>query len=352
MQPLLETSREHRIRINDEISHGSNPRPAFFLMVALSSLIAAFGLVMNSTAVVIGAMLVAPLMTPILGISLALVRGDSHLLGVALRAEAAGVAVALLGAMLLGLAIPFFESTPEMLSRTQPNLFDLMVAILAGSAGAYALVDEKLSPALPGVAISTAIVPPLANAGLSASLGAYQGAWGSFLLFSMNFLSILLASAVVFAVSGLGGTVRGLTGVAFARRFGLAVIGLVVVSVLMVGELSDLIDVKGRGYMIGVRCADPKQAAKVTKNAFTEGLIIERCGPEDEIVKCMMPLTTTMEEMNEGLDILESVCEGLFNRNAWDKNVHDISDGASMRGCWDVAAQLLIEQSEPDSESA
>jgi diaminobutyrate-2-oxoglutarate transaminase len=112
----------------------------------------------------------------------------------------------------------------------------------------------------------------------------------------------------------------------------------------------DLIDVKGRGFMIGVRCADPEQAAKVTKNAFTKGLIIERCGPKDEVVKCMMPLTTTIEEMDAGLDILESVLDGLFNRDAWDKNVHDISDAASLKGVWDVAAELLITHADQDTE--
>ncbi len=115
---------------------------------------------------------------------------------------------------------------------------------------------------------------------------------------------------------------------------------------------SDLVDVKVRGFMIGVRCADADQAAMVTKNAFTEGLIIERCGPNDEIVKCMMPLTTTMAEIDEGLDILERVFEGLFNRDAWDENVHDISDAASLKGCWDVAAQLLIQQAEQTAATA
>jgi uncharacterized membrane protein len=75
------------------------------------------------------------------------------------------------------------QVTPERLSRTEPNLMDLLVAVLAGVAGTYALIGARLSPALPGVAIATAIVPPLANSGLCLAMGAYQGAWGSFLLF-------------------------------------------------------------------------------------------------------------------------------------------------------------------------
>jgi len=75
---------------------------------------------------------------------------------------------------------------------------------------------------------------------------------------------------------------------------------------------SDLIDVKGRGMMIGVRCADPKKAAAITARAYSHGLIIERAGPEDEVIKCMMPLTTSYAELAEGLDILaQSMAEVL-----------------------------------------
>jgi uncharacterized membrane protein len=97
-----------------------------------------------------------------------------------------------------------------MLSRTRPNLFYLIVALLAGFAGAFALVDEKISPALPGVAIATAIVPPLANAGLCLSLGGIHAGLGSFLLFFANFLSILVVASITFIPSGM------------AKRFGAA----------------------------------------------------------------------------------------------------------------------------------
>ena len=233
MPSVIEISREQRLKIHEMVSTGSNPRPTFFFFVALSTLIAAFGLLMDSTAVVIGAMLVAPLMTPILGLGLALVQGNSKLLGYALRAEIAGVAIAIAASYLLGMAIPYFDATAEMLSRTRPNLLDLLVALFAGAAGAYALVDEKLSPALPGVAISTAIVPPLANAGLCLSLGAYAGATGSFLLFFTNFLCILLVSAFIFWLSGMSRRAPEAKGRTFLRRFGPALVGLAVVTVFL-----------------------------------------------------------------------------------------------------------------------
>lgn len=160
---ILSTTPERFKVVHAEISDGSEPALRFYILVAISTLIASFGLIADSTAVVIGAMLVAPLMTPIFGISLALVRGEPDLLGRAARAEIVGVVAAVSMGFVLGSLIGDIEPTPEMLSRTRPNLFDLLVAVLAGFAGAYALVDEKISPALPGVAIATAIVPPLAN---------------------------------------------------------------------------------------------------------------------------------------------------------------------------------------------
>jgi uncharacterized hydrophobic protein (TIGR00271 family) len=226
-------SNDRAFAVYNDIVVGSEPRLRFYIMVAVSTAIAAFGLIQDSPAVVIGAMLVAPLMTPIFGIALGLIRGDAYLLGRALIAEVVGVIVAVMFATILGFIMPGLEVTGEMTSRIRPNLIDLLVAIFAGFAGAYALIDENISPALPGVAISTAIVPPLANVGMCISLEAYQGALGSFLLFLANFLSILLISSIVFLYSGMSRDFPTITTKAFIRRFGIACIGfLIVTSVL------------------------------------------------------------------------------------------------------------------------
>jgi len=230
----LKISRERFEVVNRDISDGSEPALRFYILVVVSTLIASFGLIANSTAVVIGAMLVAPLMTPIFSISLALVRGDSDLLGRAARAEIVGVSTAVTMTVVLGWLIGDFEITPEMLSRTRPNLFDLFVAILAGFAGAYAMVDEKISPALPGVAIATAIVPPLANSGLCFSLGEVNGGIGSFLLFFANFLSILIVASATFVLCGMakhyGAQAKRKD---FIRRFGLPVIAFVLIAAFL-----------------------------------------------------------------------------------------------------------------------
>ncbi|MEW6388338.1 MAG: DUF389 domain-containing protein [Thermodesulfobacteriota bacterium] len=237
----IKTSPERAEQVIREIGIGSEPALRFYAMVATSTLIASFGLIANSTAVIIGAMLVAPLMTPIFGIALALVRGDPSLLGRAVWAEVMGVILALCISAFFGFLPLAVEVTPEMLSRTQPNLLDLLVAVLAGFAGAYALVDEHLSPALPGVAIATAIVPPLANAGLCLALGAYLGAMGSFLLFLANFLSILLVASATFIAAGMAPKFELSLKGELGRRFGVAAFGFVVVAVLLTNALVGIV---------------------------------------------------------------------------------------------------------------
>lgn len=240
-QPWLRISPERMNIVLNDIRYGSQPGARFYALVATSVLIASFGLISNSTAVIIGAMLVAPLMTPIFGIALSLVLGDAHLLGRSIRAEIMGVILAVSIAALFGFMPLAVEVTPEMLSRTQPNLLDLLVAVLAGFAGSYAMIDEHLSPSLPGVAIATAIVPPLANSGLCLALGAYHGAYGSFLLFMANFLSILLVASATFIAAGLAPTFQWTVSWDFVRRFGLAVAGFALVAGILTHTLIGIV---------------------------------------------------------------------------------------------------------------
>ena len=231
-------TRERFDVVHKDISDGSEPALRFYILVAVSTLIACFGLIANSTAVVIGAMLVAPLMTPIFGISLGLVRGEPDFLGRAARAEIIGVVAAVSMGFILGSLLGDIEPTPEMLSRTHPNLFDLLVAVLAGFAGDFALVHEKISPALPGVAIATAIVPPLANSGLCLALGEVQGGIGSFLLFFANFLSILVVASGTFIFSGMA-THYGakLEHRDYVRRFTLPIVAFVLIGAFLLHSL-------------------------------------------------------------------------------------------------------------------
>jgi len=236
MQAVLElasvTPERHAVVLED-IEVGSQPTLTYYVLLSISELIAAFALLINSDATLIGANVVAPLMTPIIGISLGLMRGDLRLLRTALLAEFGGALISIVLVWLMGL-LPFWgDPTPSLLAQTKPTLIDLLVAALAGFAGVLAMIDERVSPALPGVAIATALNPPVAAIGLCLAFGAYQGAWGAFLLFIANVLAILAVAALLFLIAGFVtraeiGSVRGLV-----RRFTPAVIGLLLVTALL-----------------------------------------------------------------------------------------------------------------------
>ena len=225
-----------------ETSEGSLPGTSYYAMIAAASLIASLGLVANSPAVVIGAMLVSPLMTPIFGMALGVIRGDARLLGKAVGAEVGGVMLAIFCGMLFGFVPMIAEATPEMLARTRPTLLDLLVAVFAGIAGTLALIDERISPVLPGVAVSIAVVPPLATCGLCLALGAFAGASGAFLLFLANFLAVLLASSTVFIFSGLGKTAREKERKQLIRRLIIAFVSFCLVAAFLTHTLMHLLE--------------------------------------------------------------------------------------------------------------
>lgn len=187
-----------QIEVYKAIREGAQPQVDFFVMIALAAAIATFGLLQNSPAVIIGAMLVAPLMAAIFGLSLGVVRGDLRLLRRAGSATLRGMLLAVAVGALLGLLIPAATPQSEILSRTSPSLLDLGVALVSGAAGAYALSRKGVSAALPGVAIAAALVPPLATVGIGLALGQGRIAGGASLLFLTNLVAITAAGGLVF----------------------------------------------------------------------------------------------------------------------------------------------------------
>jgi uncharacterized hydrophobic protein (TIGR00271 family) len=194
---------EEQWDVREEISQGAQPGVNYFVLIVLSCIIATLGLLLNSGAVVIGAMLVAPLMSPIFAFSLGLVLSDVRLLRLSVEAVFKGVALAVIIAAFIGVLSPFKELTGEILARTQPTLLDLAVALASGMAGAYALARKDVSAALPGVAIAAALMPPLGVVGLGLSLGDARVAGGAFLLFVANIAAISLAGVIVFMLLGI-----------------------------------------------------------------------------------------------------------------------------------------------------
>ena len=192
-----------RNSIYDSILESSVMDAEYVGMLGLAGLIALFGLLQNSEAVIIGAMLISPLMNPILSAALALLLGDGSL-G---RKSAAILALSIAGIIgitwLIAWISPLKVPTPQILARTNPNLLDLFIAFLSGFAGTLALRGSTSSlTIIPGVAIAVAVVPPLAVVGYGLSTHQESVAGGAFLLFVTNLVSIIISAALVFRLMG------------------------------------------------------------------------------------------------------------------------------------------------------
>ncbi|MFD7861677.1 TIGR00341 family protein [Streptomyces sp. NPDC057682] len=178
----------------------------FWGLLVLASVIASAGVVGDSTATVIGAMIVAPLMTPILGSALALVLADRpQVVRCALLVLGGALAVVAIGMLLGWIVSPpdAFGSNSQVSSRISPRLIDLLAALATGTVGAFALVRSDISDTLPGVAIAISLVPPLAVTGLLLTVGRYHDASESALLFGTNVAAIVATGTVVFLAYGI-----------------------------------------------------------------------------------------------------------------------------------------------------
>lgn len=203
---IPQLSRDDRLSVFETIQTGSRWSADFVTLMALSTAVASLGLLQSSIATVIGAMLIAPLMTPIIGAGLGLVQGNLLIMRQATWSILLGVAIALSTGLLFGLAHPSSTPPPEVFSLGAPTLLDLLVALFSGAAAAYALARPGLSGALAGVAIAVSLEPPLTAAGISFAKGAWKNAQGAALLFGTNLVAIVLGAAATFYLLGLRGS--------------------------------------------------------------------------------------------------------------------------------------------------
>jgi len=195
--------------ISDELFPGVGDVRAkqwkFWMLLVLSSIIAAGGVIGNATPAVIGAMIVAPLATPIYGVALATVSGSRKNLGASVLLLIEGIVVNILIGVAIGL-ITFdrmpLAVNPQVTGRTAPTLLDLTVAVFTGIAGSFALVRRDVSNILAGVAIAISLVPVLAVVGITLGSGAWGMALGAFILFLTNAAAIIVAGVVVFTAAG------------------------------------------------------------------------------------------------------------------------------------------------------
>lgn len=211
----------------------------FSALLSFAVLIAVFGLAEDSGPVVIGAMLISPLTTPLLGLAAGMVMGwprrQFESLLILFVASVGGIALAWLALFLIPEPAAITVRSSELLARTEPSLLDLGVALVAGGAGAYVLVRREAIGALPGVAIAVALVPPLSAVGMTLELGEPELAGQALLLYGTNLAGIVLAAAVVMLVTGVRAPEagRGRRGVRAGVIAALAAV--VVVTVPLVG---------------------------------------------------------------------------------------------------------------------
>lgn len=208
---LEKTSPERRAQLRKFISDTATLTPEYLIMNLLSTIVAAYGLLQNSTAVVIGAMIIAMLLGPINGLALALNDSNWTLLRRAGIAESLGAGVVFVAALIIGRIHNNIPVSSEMMARTAPNILDLFIALAGGAAGAYAVMSPRLKTGAVGVAIATALVPPLVTAGLLIARGGgenYRLGLGALVLFLTNLVTIQAAASGVFWFFGLHAPLR------------------------------------------------------------------------------------------------------------------------------------------------
>lgn len=214
LRPLHEFINRHFKELTDKeknevvesLRKGAYPSNDFYLMTGLAAVIATLGIITGNTVVVIGAMVVAPLMMPVLSFSMAGVKGDLAMFNRSIKGEVKGALLAMLIAVIVAYVMPTYELNEEFLLRTEPTLLDLGIAFASGLAGAYAIA-KRMDYTLPGIAVSVALIPPLCVVGISIGLRlGLEFTLGALLLFVSNIIAINLAGYIVFWVVGLGPT--------------------------------------------------------------------------------------------------------------------------------------------------
>jgi uncharacterized hydrophobic protein (TIGR00271 family) len=251
-------SRTERVELVSRIQDSSKWDFDFIFLISLATLIACFGLAENSGAVIVGAMLVAPLMTPIAGVGLGVAHANAFLTKVAFRTAVRGFATAVILGILFGLCVQgcsYFNMLDslqvathsdlpdandatvsvctfpqEMENRTRPQFYDLLIALTSGVAAAYAMGRPNLFSALPGVAIAAALVPPIATSGIAFAYGDFAKGGGALLLFLTNMVAIILGTSLIFRAVGVRSQKEGADGARWPRH---VLLLLVLLSVLI-----------------------------------------------------------------------------------------------------------------------
>ena len=212
----METKTVPLASLNRSLWRSAESSSNYYLLLFFSGMIATLGLLSSSSATVIGAMIVAPLMGPIEGISFAIVMANRRLLKRASLSLILGSLLTIITAAIISNIVGIDSLTPEIAARTKPTLIDLGVALAAGATGALAKSRRGIADALPGVAIAVALVPPLSVVGVGIAFGSQQVFFGSLLLFLTNLAGIIFSGGLVFLAQEYGSIQRAKRGMTVA----------------------------------------------------------------------------------------------------------------------------------------
>ncbi len=198
--------------LNRSLWRNANPSFDYYMMLFLSAVISTLGLLAGSAAAIIGAMIVAPLMGPIIGMAFAITMGNRRLLKRSGLSVVTGALLTVGSAYLICSIVGLNTLNSEILSRTRPTLLDLVIGLAAGAAGAFAKTRREVADALPGVAIAVALVPPLSVIGIGLAYGNRAVFVGSLLLFGTNLAGIILSGGLIFIWQDYGSLKRARQG--------------------------------------------------------------------------------------------------------------------------------------------
>ena len=190
----LHSGEEDKNKVLDNVKSNISVRGSNLWIMACAIVIASVGLNVNSTAVVIGAMLISPLMGPIIGAGFGLGIFDFELLKRSLKNLAIATIVSLLVSTLYFYLSPFKETQSELLARTSPNIYDILIAFFGGLVGVIAMTRVEKGNPIPGVAIATALMPPLCTAGYGLAIGNFKYFFGAMFLYTINCVFICIAT--------------------------------------------------------------------------------------------------------------------------------------------------------------
>lgn len=217
---------------------------SYLVLMVLATMLATFGLFANSAPVIIGAMILAPLMSPIISLSMGVLRQNAELVTVSAKTLSTGVLLALFFGTLLTLFTPLHTINHEIGARLSPTILDLGVAIISGIAGAYASARSEVAKSLAGVAIAVALVPPLAVSGIGIGWMDLDVFWGAFLLFMTNLVGIVLAGSATFLIMGYSPFHLAKKGILLSLAF------VVLVSMPLVLSFTKMVEEQGVVYAL------------------------------------------------------------------------------------------------------